>query len=342
MSLFSTLTHPKGRYHMNFALIGAAGYIAPRHMSAIHETGNTLIAATDPHDCVGRLDSYFPDCRFFTEIERFDRHLEKLRRRPEEQHVNYVSVCSPNYLHDAHIRLGMRIKADVICEKPIVLSPWNLDALQELEAEHEQKVYSILQLRLLSSLQKIKTSLENTTQQAKPEICLTYITRRGRWYDVSWKGAIEKSGGVSMNIGIHFFDLLLWIFGSCEKHELHLHHSRKMAGHLELERARVKWFLSTDETDLPRQSREEGKYAHRSLTLDGEEMEFSTGFTDLHTRMYKEILAGRGFGLEEARPAIELVHQINQTETCSAGENGHPLLENTQVLPIHRVRKSAA
>jgi UDP-N-acetyl-2-amino-2-deoxyglucuronate dehydrogenase len=230
---------------MNFGLIGAAGYIAPRHMQAIRDTGHSLVAAIDPHDCVGRLDSFFPDAHFFTEIERFDRFLEKRRRGPAEDRVQYVSVCSPNYLHDAHVRLALRVKAHAICEKPLVISPWNLDALEELEAEHRCRVYNVLQLRLIPALLELKRRIAVQTARERAEVSLGYITRRGRWYDVSWKGSPEKSGGVALNIGIHFFDLLLWLFGEVEDSRVHLSRPRKMAGLLTLERARVRWFLST-------------------------------------------------------------------------------------------------
>ena len=314
----------------NFALIGAAGYIAPRHMAAIHETGNRLVAAVDPHDCVGRIDSYFPDARFFTEIERFDRHLEKLRRSAEEAPVDFVSICSPNYLHDAHARLGLRVKANVICEKPLVISPWNLDALAELEQEHGARVYNVLQLRLLPSLQQLKQQLEASTSTEPADVCLTYITRRGRWYDTSWKGAPEKSGGVAMNIGIHFFDLLLWLFGECSAHELHVKTPRKMAGIMRLEKANVRWFLSTDEQDLPSGCREAGKFAYRSMTLQGSEIEF-TGFTDLHTRVYQDILDGRGYGIEDARPAVQLVHQINCSDVANVARDAHPFVSASKL-----------
>ena len=303
----------------NFALIGAAGFIAPRHMQAIHETGNDLIAAVDPHDCVGRIDSYFPDARFFTEIERFDRYLEKLRRGPESSRIHYVSVCSPNYLHDAHVRLALRVKAHAICEKPMVLSPWNLDALADLEAEYDRRVHAVLQLRLIEKLQALREQIQSEPAGRPHDVCLSYVTRRGAWYDVSWKGDARRSGGVSMNIGVHFFDLLLWLFGEAGRLEVHLHEPRRMSGFVELERARVRWFLSVDESDLPEGVRAAGKFAHRSMTLDGEEIEFSDGFTDLHTRVYREILAGRGFGIDDARPAIELVHRINAVEVQPTG-----------------------
>lgn len=330
---------------MNFGLIGAAGYIAPKHLKAIHDTGNTLVAAVDPHDCVGRLDSLFPDARFFTEIERFDRYMEKCRLGDPENRVKYVSVCSPNYLHDAHVRLALRVKADAICEKPLVISPWNLDALEELQEEHGQRVYSVLQLRLIPSLIKLKEDLEAQSKTQRADICLTYITRRGRWYDASWKGSHEKSGGVAMNIGIHFFDLLHWLFGDVEKSNVHISQKRKMAGVLELERARVKWFLSTDADDLPVNVVEKGGYAYRSMTYEGQEIEFSGGFTELHTRVYEEILAGRGTGIQETRPAIELAHAINRSDVTTSISECHPYVTESPSIGIPfmpRKRKKAA
>ena len=319
---------------MNFALIGAAGFIAPKHMQAIRDTGNTLVATVDPHDCVGRLDSYFPDAKFFTEIERFDRFLEKRRRGPEENRVNYVSICTPNYLHDAHVRLALRVGANAICEKPLVISPWNLDALEDLEAEYGRRVYNVLQLRLLEPLQQLKQQLDQGGPGKRPEICLSYITRRGSWYDVSWKGNKERSGGVAMNIGIHFFDMMLWLFGEADRTEVHLNTPRKMSGVLELERARVRWFLSVDEADLPASVREAGKFAYRSMTLDGQEIEFSDGFTDLHTRVYRDILDGRGFGVKDARPAINLAYSINHSEVVHNPQYSHPFLANTTAFEL--------
>lgn len=325
----------------NFALIGAAGFIAPRHMQAIHDTGHDLVAAVDPHDCVGRIDSFFPDARFFTEIERFDRYLEKLRRGPEESRVQYVSICSPNYLHDAHVRLALRVRAHAICEKPLVLSPWNLDALGDLEAEYGCRVYSVLQLRLIERLQRLRADIRAEASGRPHDVCLSYVTRRGAWYDVSWKGDARRSGGVSLNIGVHFFDLLIWLFGEAGRVEVHLHEPRRMAGFVELERARVRWFLSVDERDLPDEVRAAGKFAHRSMTLDGEEIEFSDGFTDLHTRVYREILAGRGSGVEDARPAIELVHRINSVDVQTTG-SVHPLLAREVSRPMRPLRRRSA
>jgi len=317
---------------MNFGLIGAAGYIAPKHMKAIRDTGNTLVAAADPHDCVGRLDGFFPNAHFFTEIERFDRFLEKRRRGPEEERIHYVSICSPNYLHDAHVRLALRIKAHAVCEKPLVISPWNLDALEELEQEHGCRVYNVLQLRLIPSLLELKASLDQQTPRERADICLSYITRRGRWYDVSWKGQQTKSGGVALNIGIHFFDLLLWLFGDVEQCKVHLKSPRRMAGVLELPRAKVRWFLSTDADDLPDHVRQQGGYAYRSMTYDGQELEFSGGFTDLHTRIYENILEGRGAGIRDARPAIELVHSINHSDVDIRRNDAHPMVADVSTV----------
>lgn len=308
-------------------MIGAAGFVAPRHLKAIHDTGNVLVAATDPNDSVGILDKYFPDAKFFTEIERFDRHLEKLRRQSEEARVKYVSVCSPNYLHDSHVRLALRCQAHAICEKPLVISPWNVDALREIEEETGCRVHTVLQLRLIPSLMKLREEIHAQAAGKKADVVLSYMTKRGAWYDASWKGQLEKSGGVGMNIGIHFFDLMLWLFGPAERSTLHLREGRRMAGTLELARARVRWFLSIDERDLPETVRAQGKSAFRSMTLDGREIEFSEGFGDLHTRVYEEVIAGRGFTLDDARPAIEVVHSLRGMEPIAAsGKDAHPLL----------------
>mgnify|MGYP006432494173 CR=1 FL=1 len=307
----------------NFAIIGVGGFVAPRHLKAIRDTGQRLLAAVDPFDSVGVIDSYFPDARFFTEIERFDRHLEKLRRAQPAGRVAWVSICSPNYLHDAHVRLALRLHANAICEKPLVISPWNLDQLAELETEFGRRVYTVLQLRLHPDLAALKRSLDAAPRRDKPEVELTYITRRGSWYAVSWKGRPEKSGGVAMNIGIHFFDLLLWLFGPVEHSAVHLSGPTRMAGRLELAHASVKWFLSVEERDLPADRLANGQHAFRSLTLDDEEIEFSNGFTDLHTRVYEATLAGEGFGIEDARPSIDLVHRIRTAEVEDQPDRAH-------------------
>lgn len=320
----------------NFAIIGAAGYIAPRHLQAIKDTGNRLIAAADPNDSVGILDRYFPDARFFTEIERFDRFLEKERRRSEESRVHYISICTPNYLHDAHVRLALRLNAHAICEKPLVASPWNLDALKEIEQETGRRVFNVLQLRVLPSLVELRKKLKNEKNRSKVDVCLTYITPRGQWYHSSWKGDVTKSGGIATNIGVHFFDLLSWLFGSVEGYELHLATPEKMSGYIELEWARVRWFLSVDRKDLPQSSIESGKPAFRSLTLDGEELEFSDGFTDLHTRVYENILLGKGYGVDDAKPAIELAYQIRKSEIqAPKAATAHPFLRNHRPVVVN-------
>lgn len=309
----------------NFAVIGVGGYIAPRHLRAIRDTGNKLIAAVDPKDSVGVLDQYSFDVKFFTEIERFDRHLEKLRRSPEENRVQYVSVCSPNYLHDAHCRLALRVGADVICEKPLVINPWNFDALEELESETKHRINTVLQLRVHPALIKLKHSLQEAGGQH--DVLLTYITSRGPWYQVSWKGQQDKSGGVATNIGVHFFDLLLWLFGPFA--DIRVYHSddQRMSGFIELEHARVRWFLSVDSRDLPVEVKTTGKTTFRSITVDGQEIEFSEGFTDLHTRVYEETLAGRGFGIADARPSINLTYAIRTAPISPKDECVHPLLD---------------
>ncbi|MBK8418676.1 Gfo/Idh/MocA family oxidoreductase [Candidatus Villigracilis saccharophilus] len=309
----------------NFAVIGVGGYIAPRHLRAIRDTGNQLVAAVDPKDSVGVLDQYSFDVKFFTEIERFDRHLEKLRRGPMEDRVHFVSVCSPNYLHDSHCRLALRVGADVICEKPLVINPWNFDALEELESETKHHIHTILQLRVHPELIKLKQTLQE--QGGQHDVELTYITSRGPWYQVSWKGHEDKSGGVATNIGVHFFDLLLWLFGST--HGIKVYHSdeSRMSGFIELEHARVRWFLSVDKNDLPFSAKAGGKTTFRSITVDGKEIEFSEGFTDLHTRVYEETLAGRGFGIKDARPSIDLTYAIRSAEISPKDELIHPLLK---------------
>jgi UDP-N-acetyl-2-amino-2-deoxyglucuronate dehydrogenase len=296
----------------NFALIGAAGFIAPRHLKAIKETGNSLIAALDRFDSVGIIDSYFPYADFFTEFERFDRHIDKLKRNGTK--VDYVSICSPNYLHDSHIRFALRQQADAICEKPLVLNPWNVDALEDIERETGKKVNTILQLRLHPSIIKLRNEVLSSDPNKVFDVDLTYITSRGKWYHHSWKGEEAKSGGIATNIGIHFFDMLLWIFGDVKGIEMEKYESDHAAGFLDLKRARVKWFLSINEDHLPEQVRQQGKRTFRSLQMNGGEIEFSDGFTDLHTISYQEILKGNGFGLSEARPSIELAHQIREAK----------------------------
>jgi UDP-N-acetyl-2-amino-2-deoxyglucuronate dehydrogenase len=311
----------------NFAITGVAGYVAPRHLKAVSDTGNRLVAAIDPHDAVGILDRYSFNVRFFTEIERFDRHLEKLRRGPEQDRVHVVSVCSPNYLHDAHIRLALRVGADVICEKPLVINPWNLDALRELEHETGRCVNTVLQLRLHPALIALRDRIRAEGTGSQHDVCLTYVTARGGWYDVSWKGSEERSGGLVTNIGIHFFDLLLWLFGPVADCRLQLKEPTRMAGFLELERARVSWLLSTNVADLPFAPVPGAKTTFRSITVDGREVEFSEGFADLHTRVYEEVIAGRGFGIEEARPSIQLTSEIRRMSSDNRPVPvHHPLL----------------
>lgn len=292
----------------NFALIGAAGFIAPRHLKAIKETGNNLVAAMDRFDSVGIMDSYFPHADFFTEFERFDRHIDKLRR--QGKNVDYVSICSPNYLHDSHIRFALRQHADAICEKPLVLNPWNVEALAEIEKETGKKVYTILQLRLHPAIIKLREEVLSSDPNKIFDVDLTYITSRGKWYHHSWKGDESKSGGIATNIGIHFFDMLLWIFGDAKEIKVEKYEEDHASGFLQLNRARVHWSLSINEDHLPATVKAQGKRTFRSLQMDGREIEFSDGFTDLHTISYQEILKGNGFGLVEARPSIELAHQI--------------------------------
>ncbi|HMO13927.1 MAG TPA: Gfo/Idh/MocA family oxidoreductase [Pirellulaceae bacterium] len=316
----------------NFALVGVAGFIAPKHLKAIKETGNNLLGAMDKHDAVGIMDSYFPEANFFTEFERFDRFLEKQRRGGPEQQIDFLSICSPNYLHDAHCRLALRIGAHAICEKPLVINPWNLDQLRELEAEYQRRVYTVLQLRLHPELIRLKKEIEaGGADQPRKEVCLTYVTRRGRWYHQSWKGNVELSGGVAMNIGIHFFDFLVWLYGGAQRSFLHLNQPSRMSGVLELNHARVRWFLSVDAADLPAEVVAKGGHAYRSITVDGQEIDLSTGFTDLHTEVYKDILAGGGFGIEEAQPAIELVYQIRTSTVVNPNGVAHPVLQGKTV-----------
>jgi len=320
-----------GERATNFALIGVGGFVAPKHLKAIRDTGNELLAAIDIHDSVGILDNFFPQARFFTEVERFDRFLEKQRRQPNGRPVEYVSVCSPNYLHDAHVRLALRVQAHAICEKPLVINPWNLEQLSELEQEYQRRVYTVLQLRRLPAVRALKQTLDAETNHARRDICLTYITRRGQWYHHSWKGSEEKSGGLAMNIGVHFFDLLLWLFGAAERSVVHLATPSRVAGYLELERARARWFLSIDADDLPADVRAKGGHAYRSLTIDGQELDLSAGFSDLHTEVYRDILAGGGFGITDARPAIDLVYNVRNSRAVSGNGFAHPLVKGMPV-----------
>jgi len=310
----------------NFALIGAAGFIAPRHLKAIKETNNNLLAALDKHDCVGIMDSYFPQADFFVEYERFDRHIDKLKRQGTK--IDYVSICTPNYLHDSHIRFALRQGAEAICEKPIVLNPWNIEALQEIEQETGRKVNTILQLRLHPAIIELKNRIDQGPKDKIYDIDLTYITSRGRWYFISWKGDIQKSGGVATNIGVHFFDMLTWIFGDVKDNKVHLSNPDKTAGYLELERARVRWFLSVDYSDIPQNIKEKGQRTFRSITIENQELEFSEGFTDLHTNSYKGILAGKGFGLSDAKNSIQTVYSIRNSSPLGLVGDYHPFCKN--------------
>lgn len=309
----------------NFAIIGVAGYIADRHVSAINATGNRLVAAIDPHDSVGFLDRYDFDTKFFIEMERFDRYLEKLRFNKDPLSIDFVSICSPNYLHDAHCRFGLRLGANVICEKPLVINPWNLDPLIEVEQETGKKINTVLQLRLISELIKLKEKVSNET--FCNDVSLTYITSRGNWYYNSWKGSVEKSGGILTNIGIHFFDLLLWIFGPVIDKQIYLLDERRASGVLMLERANVSWFLSTNHEDLPYKAVPGKKTSYRTIVIDGEEVDFSDRFTNLHTRVYEDILSGNGFGINDARPSIQLTYELRNIGLSTPGKIVHPLLK---------------
>lgn len=311
----------------NFAITGVAGYIAPRHLEAIQATDNKLIAAIDPHDSVGILDRYNHDVRFFTEIERFDRHLEKLLRSSTGPRLDYLSICSPNYLHDAHIRLALRLGAHAICEKPLVANPWHLDALQELESESNKRVFGILQVRLHPTICQLKKQIEDSPKNSKYKVSLTYCTSRGPWYNYSWKGDEDKSGGIATNIGIHFFDLLIWLFGDVQENKVHLIEPNRMAGAIELSKANVSWFLSTEKKDLPEHIQKKQEPTYRSIIIDDHELEFSKGFNDLHTVSYTNILAGHGFDMTDARPSIELVYRIRNSKVTSNLDNIHPFVK---------------
>jgi UDP-N-acetyl-2-amino-2-deoxyglucuronate dehydrogenase len=309
----------------NFGIIGVAGYIAVRHLHAIKETGNNLLASLDRFDSVGRIDSYFPESDFFVEFERFDRHFDKLKRTGTK--IDYVSICSPNYLHDSHIRFALRHQAEAICEKPIVLNPWNVDALQEIENETGHKIYTILQLRLHPKIKELHDRIHNGPKGKVYDVDLSYITSRGKWYNISWKGDVQKSGGVATNIGIHFFDMLSWIFGPVKSNIVHISERNRVAGYLELENARIRWFLSLDYDDIPDAVKKTGNRTFRSITVDGEEIEFSEGFTDLHTLSYQEILAGRGFGLNDARQSVETAYTIRNSNPVGVHGDYNPILK---------------
>ncbi len=303
----------------NFALLGVAGYIAPRHLKAIKETGNNLIASLDKNDSVGILDNYFPDSAFFLEYERFDRYIEKLKRK-ENIELDYVSICTPNYLHDSHVRMALRLGANAICEKPLVLNPWNLDALEVIQKETNREINTILQLRLHPDIIKLKKKVDSEKLNSKYDVDLTYITSRGGWYQVSWKGDEAKSGGITTNIGVHFFDMLGWVFGDLQESYVHLRKENKASGYLEFSKARVRWFLSIDKEDVPIKIKKGDKKTFRSIKVNGEEVEFSTGFDDLHTRSYEEILKNRGFSIEKIRPSLLVNYDIRNQEIVNKGE----------------------
>jgi UDP-N-acetyl-2-amino-2-deoxyglucuronate dehydrogenase len=311
----------------NFAIIGAAGYIAPRHMKAIKETGNNLVCALDPYDGIGIMDSYFPEAAFFTEPERFDRHLDKLRRQGDKR-VEYVTVCSPNYLHDAHIRMALRNDCHVICEKPLVSNPWNIDALAEIERETGKRINAILQLRLHPAIIALKKKIENAPEEKIYNIDLTYITSRGSWYHHSWKGDISKSGGIATNIGVHFFDMLTWIFGKVIENVVHVNQSDRASGFLQLKKARINWFLSINHDTLPKEIKSQKQTTYRMITIDGEAIEFSDGFADLHTMSYQHILENKGFGLNDVRPSIEIVHSIRNMKLVPASDEFNRFLNS--------------
>ena len=307
----------------NFALLGASGFVAPRHLKAIQDTGNQLIAALDPFDSVGIIDSYFPKANFFVEPERFDRYLEK-RKYEDGLKLDYFSICTPNHLHDAHIRMALRRGADAICEKPLVLNPWNIDALEKIEQESGQKVWNVLQLRVHPSIIALKKKVDAAPKNKIFDVDLTYLTSRGNWYYTSWKGKEEKSGGIATNIGVHFYDMLAWVFGNVKQNTVHLHTHDRASGYLEFEKARVRWFLSINEDVLPAEIKAEGQRTYRSIKLEGEELEFSTGFTDLHTRVYEGVLDGKGYNLNETRKAIEIVHEVRTQKPIGLKGDYHP------------------
>ncbi|MDD3724021.1 MAG: Gfo/Idh/MocA family oxidoreductase [Bacteroidales bacterium] len=307
----------------NFGIIGVAGYIAPRHLRAIKDTGNNLIVALDKSDTVGIMDSYFPNSSFYTEFERFDRYVDKIKHT--EKKLDYISVCTPNYLHDSHIRFGLRTQCDVICEKPLVLNPWNIDAISMMEKETGKKVYNILQLRLHQAIIDWKKEIENGPKDKVYDFDLTYITSRGTWYYTSWKGVTEKSGGVATNIGVHFYDMLSWIFGEIKENIVHVYQHDRAAGFLRFEKARVRYFMSINADTLPQQAILEGKRTYRKIEMEGKEIEFSEGFTELHTESYRQILAGNGFSLEDSRQSIQIVSDIRNSKPVGLKGDYHPL-----------------
>ena len=310
----------------NFALIGAAGYIAPRHMAAIRDTGNQVVAALDPNDSVGILDNYFPDAHFFTEFERFDRFVDKRRREAAHERIEFVTIASPNYLHDSHMRFALRSDCDAICEKPLVLNPWNLDGLREVERDSGRRIHTILQLRVHPSIVALRDRIAQAPKDRKSDVDLIYVTSRGRWYYQSWKGDERKSGGIATNIGVHFFDMLGFLFGPLQELVVHQREDSRAGGYLEFERARVRWYMSLNPEDVPATERMKGHRTHRSIIVDGEEIEFSGGFTDLHTVSYREILAGRGFGVDDNRAAIEIVSKIRTCPLEPSRADRHPSL----------------
>jgi len=314
----------------NFALLGASGYIAPRHLKAIKDTDNNLLAALDRFDSVGIMDSYFPNADFFVEPERFDRHFEKLKY-DKGVNLDYLSICTPNYLHDSHIRMALRRGADAICEKPLVLNPWNIDALEKMEKDSGNRIWNILQLRVHQSIIELKEKIEKAPKDKVFDVDLTYLTSRGNWYYTSWKGDVKKSGGIATNIGVHFYDMLSWIFGEVKENKVHVHTHDRAAGYLEFERARVRWFLSINYDVLPTEIKEKGQRTYRSITIDGEELEFSKGFTDLHTRVYEDILNGNGYGLNDARQSIEIVHNIRNITPIGLKGEYHPFAKKELV-----------
>jgi len=307
----------------NFALLGASGYIAPRHLKAIKDTNNNLLASLDRFDSVGIMDSYFPDADFFVEPERFDRHFEKLKY-DKGVNLDFVSICTPNYLHDSHIRMALRMGADAICEKPLVLNPWNIDALEKMEKDSGNRIWNILQLRVHQSIIDLKAKIAKAPADKIFDVDLTYLTSRGNWYYTSWKGDVQKSGGIATNIGVHFYDMLSWIFGEVKQNVVHVHTHDRASGYLEFKRARVRWFLSINYDVLPDEIKAKGQRTYRSITIDGDELEFSNGFTDLHTRVYEDILNGKGYGLNDARQSIEIVHDIRNSTPIGLKGEYHP------------------